>query len=103
MRKIMAVVLSVASLGVFAATGEASVARKLGATGELSPTAPQVRIQIGGRRDNYRRYNRYGGVRTERQTRIVSYGRRTFRETYLVRYFPDGRTQTVLVDRERVG
>lgn len=101
MRKLMAAVLSVASLGVFAGTGEANVTNNANiASGKLSPT-PQVRIQIGGRRRYDRRYDR--GYRTERRTRIVRYGRRTFRETYLVRYLPDGRTQTVLLDRERVG
>ncbi len=101
MRKIMAAVLAVASLGVFAVTGEGNVTRqKSVAMSEFSPNAPQVRIQIGQDRRWDRRYNR--NVRTERQTRIVRYGWRTYRETYLVRFFPDGRTQTTLIDRERI-
>ena len=101
MRKIMAVVLAAASLGIFSINGQGSESRKNVSMNEYSPNAPQVRIQIGRRHD--RDDDRYGRVRTERRTRVVRYGWRTYRETYLVRFFPDGRTQTVLVDRERIG
>ncbi|HUS11229.1 MAG TPA: hypothetical protein VMZ30_12255 [Pyrinomonadaceae bacterium] len=41
-------------------------------------------------------------VRTVRTTRIVRGGYRTYRETYLVRYFPNGRTDTTLISRQRI-
>jgi hypothetical protein len=32
----------------------------------------------------------------------VRYGRRVYRETYLVRSWPNGRTNTVLISRTRI-
>jgi hypothetical protein len=63
---------------------------------------PQIRVEIGQRRERWRgRYrNDYG--RTYVQTRYVRRGWSTFRETYQITYFPDGRTQTTLLDRVRV-
>jgi len=86
---------------------------------------PQIRIQVGRnrRRDrnrDWRDYNRdqrdynrdwrdnrgdrvgYGYGRTEVQTRLVQSGWHTYRETYEVRYLPDGQTQTTLISRVRV-
>ena len=60
-------------------------------------------------RDRYRdRYNRrydrrYDRRRTVTRSRYVRYGRRLYRETYLVTYWPNGRTNTRLISRERVG
>src|SRR5215216_7399027 len=51
--------------------------------------------------DRYgRRYNRR---RTVTRSRYVRYGRRLYRETYLVTYWPNGRTDTRLISRQRVG
>lgn len=52
------------------------------------------------------RYNRrYGNrrSRTVRRTRVVRYGRRVYRETYAVTYFANGRTNTRLISRTRIG
>jgi hypothetical protein len=60
-------------------------------------------------RDRYRdRYNRrydrrYDRRRTVTRSRYVRYGRRLYRETYLVTYWPNGRTNTRLISRQRVG
>jgi hypothetical protein len=62
---------------------------------------PQVRVEIG----QHRRWgDRYGNDyrRTYVQTRYVRRGWSTFRETYQITYFPNGRTQTTLIDRVRV-
>jgi hypothetical protein len=70
---------------------------------------PQLRIQIGRQRRRYRDWRRdenrgervgYGQVYTE--TRLVQRGFRTYRETYQVRYLPNGQTMTTLISRERV-
>jgi hypothetical protein len=37
------------------------------------------------------------------QSRLVRYGRRLYRETYLVTYWGNGRTDTRLISRTRVG
>ena len=63
---------------------------------------PQIRVQIGPRRGRQiRRNNRR--VRVVNQTRIVRVGRQRFRETIQIRYLPNGRTQTRVISRVRVG
>ncbi len=68
-------------------------------------TTPQIRIELGQRRRRYRRPPWARGERvgyTRTFTRVVRSGWRTFRETYEVRYLPNGRTQTRLISRVRV-
>jgi len=102
MRKILTLVLAIASLGFMGSWPEA--------TGSAVTKAnPQIQIQIGRRhrRDNRRDYRRdyrengYGIWNTT-ESRIVHDGWRTYRETYQVRHFPDGRTQMILISRDRV-
>jgi hypothetical protein len=95
MKKLLALTLTLASLGLFAAAAEAKPAAV-----SLSPAtinaAPQWRNQRRwGRRDNRR-------VRVVTQTRLVRFGRQLYRETYQVRYLPNGNTQTRLISRVRV-
>ena len=95
MKKLLTLTLALASfgfMGSFAETRANTVAK----------ANPQLRIQIG--RDRYRdRYrNRWRSDREFYQTRIVRYGFRTYRETYLVRYTPWGGTETTLISRERI-
>jgi hypothetical protein len=67
---------------------------------------PQVRIEVGpqrlygGRGWHRARGNRIAYGRTF--TRDVQRGWRLYRETYQVRYLPNGYTQTVLVSRVRL-
>lgn len=72
---------------------------------------PQVRIQIGQRRrhwrdrdrDRDRDYARGDRVGYGRMfTRDVRRGWHLYRETYQVRYLPNGMTQTVLISRVRI-
>jgi hypothetical protein len=37
------------------------------------------------------------------RSRVVRYGRRVFRETYVTRYYGNGRTDTRLISRTRIG
>ena len=61
---------------------------------------PQIRVQIGR---NNRRYNRrWNRVRTVTTTRVRRVGFRTYRETIRTTYLPNGRTRTVVVNRERI-
>jgi hypothetical protein len=53
------------------------------------------------RRDN-RRWDRRYNTRAVTRSRIVRYGRRLYRETYVVRYFPNGRVDTRLISRTRI-
>jgi hypothetical protein len=86
MKKLLALTLSLASVGFVASSTEANAAT----------VAPQVRVQIG----QGRRYNRR--VRVATQTRLVRSGRQVYRETYQIRYLPNGRTRTRLISRVRV-
>ena len=102
MRKLLTLVLLVASFG-FAGLGTEASANTLASVG-----TPQLRIQVGQRRYHRRwrnrefrgRGNAYG--RTITQTRLVRRGFATYRETYQIRYLPNGQTLTTLVSRVRV-
>jgi hypothetical protein len=106
MKKLLTIALAVASFGLVGLGSEAK------AETVFKPATPQFRIQIGPQRRNRRWRNRdlnrgervgYGYGRTITQTRLVQRGYRTYRETYQIRYFPNGQTQTTLVSRVRVG
>jgi|ERR1051326_314101 hypothetical protein len=100
MRRVLSLVLALASMGVFGAlTGSSNSAVALG------KTKPQIQIQIGRRRhwNPYYRNRVYMGnygYRTE--TRVVERRWGTFRETYQLRYLPDGSVQRILISRERI-
>jgi hypothetical protein len=99
MKKILALALSIASIGFTAATVEAkSVGASVspGITVASNAPAPQWRNQDRwGRRNNRR-------ARVYTQSRLVRYGRAIFRETYQIRVMPNGRTITRLISRVRV-
>ena len=99
MRKLLMSILLVASFG-FVGLGTEAKANTAAAVGE-----PQVRVQIGqrnNRRWRNREWRRYRNGRTYVQTRLVRRGYATYRETYRVRYFPNGETNTTLISRVRV-
>lgn len=92
MKKLLVLTLTLASFGFLGLGSGANEAQA------STVTTPQIRIELGSQRNRWRR-NR---VREIRQTRIVQRGWRRYRETYLVRYFPNGQTQTTLISRERI-
>jgi hypothetical protein len=90
MKKLLALTLSLASIG-FASSVEAKAgSASIGATVENSAAA-----QWGRNRGNRR-------VRVFHRTRIVRIGRRLYRETYQIRQFSNGRTTTRLISRVRI-
>jgi hypothetical protein len=99
MKKVLGMVLALASMGfVVSAEAKASdLSHQNSSTGAASPASQWQRDRY---RDRYygRRYNR----RTVTQSRYVRYGRRLYRETYLVTYWPNGRTDARLIRRTRV-
>jgi len=98
MKKLLALTLTLASLG-FLGLGTGTAEAK---TNAITNGTPQVRIQIGPRRHRDR-YDRYDyGYRTRTETRIVQRGWHTYRETYTVRYLPNGRIDTDLISRQRI-
>jgi len=96
MKKLLALTLTLASFGLLGLGSETAVAK----AGTLANASPQVQLRIGPQR--HRGWYRRNRVRTITQTRIVRRGFRTYRETYLVRYFGNGQTQTTLISRQRI-
>ncbi len=96
MKKLMALALTLASVGFVSTPAEAKVAGA-STSAAVATTASTVAPQWRNRR--WRRNSR---VRTVTQSRLVRVGRRVYRETYQIRYLPNGRTQTRLISRVRV-
>src|SRR5256885_17259077 len=102
MRKMLTLVLALASFGFMGSWSEAK-----GNAVTVTKANPQVQIRIGRRRhwdrDRYRREYRGNGygIWNTTETRIVHDGWRTYRQTYQGRQFPDGCNQKGLVNRER--
>src|SRR5438094_6869851 len=100
MKKLLTLTLALASLGFIGSWSETTA-------NAVTKANTQVQIRIGRRRHNDRDYrreysNRDYSIWNSIETRIVRDGWRTYRETYQVRHFPDGRTQMVFISRERV-
>ena len=99
MKKVLGIALAIASLGIgVSAEAKASDVSQQNSTVAASTTAQWQRDRNGRRYD--RRYNRQRSVT---RSRLVRYGRRLYRETYLVTYYGNGRTNTRLISRTRVG
>jgi len=98
MKKLLALILTSASLLLAVPEASTTVANANAAT------SPQIRVQIGRQRRyrdrDWRYRNEYG--RTVTQTRYVRRGWATYRETYQIRYLPNGMVQTNLISRVRV-
>lgn len=95
MKKLLVLILTLAG---FVGLGTGAAETK---AGTVTNVTPQIRVEIGRQRNRWPRD--YRRVRVTRQTRIVRYGWRTYRETYLVRFYPNGQTDTTLISRERIG
>jgi hypothetical protein len=98
MKKLLLTLLLLSSFSFVGSSNIASAATPVVGT-------PQVRIQIGKNRRRWRnrdwaRGERVGYGRTF--TRDVQRGWHLYRETYQVRYLPNGMTQTVLISRVRI-
>ncbi len=95
MRKFLAIALTLASVGFAASTAEAKAANPASSVA-AAPVAKAAPVAVQWRNRRNRR------VRVTTQSRLVRVGRRVYRETYQVRYLPNGRTQTRLISRVRV-
>lgn len=93
MKRLLGLALAVASIGVVGLGAEAKAV-------ESSTSSVTVASGAQWQRDRYGRGIRR---RTVRRTRIVRLGRRLYRETYVVRYLPNGRiVDTRLISRVRI-
>jgi hypothetical protein len=98
MRKLLGVTLALASLGFGGLSSGAKASESSANSATVLATGQNLQWERdrGGRRANRR------VVRTRTQSRVVRIGRRLYRETYLVSYLPNGRTNTRLVSRVRI-
>lgn len=103
MKRVLGIVFALLTLG-FVIPAEAKTAGSSYESATVAANAaPQWQTDRYGRRydrRNDRRYNRR--TRTYTRSRLVRYGRRVYRETYVVRQFGNGRTDTRLISRTRV-
>ena len=100
MKRLIAIAVALLSIGFVASSPEAKAADLANHNSTISASAAaQWQRDRYGRRYYDRRYNR----RTFTRSRVVRYGRRLYRETYLVRYLPNGRVNTRLINRVRIG
>jgi hypothetical protein len=99
MKRVLGITLALLSMG-FIVSAEAKPAdvSHQNSTVAASPAPQWQRDRYGRRYD--RRYNR---SRSVTRSRVVRYGRSIYRETYLVTYWPNGRTNTRLISRSRIG
>ena len=106
MKRVLGIALALLTLG-FVVPAEASTAEKSldNATVAATPVPQWQRDRYRQDRYGRNRYDRYDrrGTRAVTRSRIVRYGRQLYRETYVVRYFPNGRVDTQLISRSRIG
>ena len=98
MKKLLGLTLSLASIGFVASSAEAK-ATAPSASPAAAVAANAAAPQWGDRNRRWRNNRR---VRVTTQTRLVRRGRRVYRETYQIRYLPNGGTRTRLISRVRV-
>jgi hypothetical protein len=96
MKRVLGMILALASMG-FVVSAEAKTANTANEITVSANSAPQWQ------RNRYRNYRRYDRRRSVTRSRLVRYGRRVYRETYVITYWPNGRTDTRIVSRQRVG
>ncbi|HET6979435.1 MAG TPA: hypothetical protein VFI24_24090 [Pyrinomonadaceae bacterium] len=96
MKRLLGTALALLSIGfvVPAATNAAEVSNQNSTVTVAANAAPQWGRDRGRRYGNRRR--------SVTRTRLVRLGRRLYRETYVVTYWPNGRTDTRLISRTRV-
>ena len=97
MKRVLGITLALLSIGFVVPAAEAAEVSNQNSTVTVGAnSAPQYQRNRWGRRYNNRR-------RSVTRSRLVRYGRRLYRETYVVTYWPNGRTDTRLISRTRVG
>lgn len=97
MKRVLGIALALLTLG-FVVPAEAKTTTNINEiTTVAANAAPQWQRNRRWDRRNDRR-----GTRAVTRSRIVRVGRRVYRETYVVRYLPNGRVDTRLISRTRI-
>ncbi len=97
MKRILTLPLLLMTAVIFVPSAQAKTENAANLT--LNNTEAQIYRQ---NRRNRQIRNNQGRVRVVNQTRTVRRGRQLYRETYQIRYLPNGRTQTRLISRVRI-
>lgn len=92
MKKLVALAMIAGAVGITTVSAEA----KTNTTAAAEPVAQRMQRQTIRVRPNGR------VVRTVTRTRRVRVGRQLYRETYQIRYLPNGRTNIRVISRVRV-
>ena len=95
MKRILGIALALLTLG-FVVPAEAKTTEISHENATVAASSAPQWQRYGNRRYDRRR------ARTVTRSRLVRYGRRLYRETYVVRYYSNGRVDTLLVSRTRV-
>lgn len=102
-KRVLGIALAIISMG-FVVSAEAKTSDNSHLNTVAANAVPQWGRDRYDRRDDRRYDRRNDRRRTVTRSRYVRYGRRLYRETYLVTYRPNGRiVDTRLISRQRVG
>lgn len=96
MKRVLGIVFALLTLGFVVPAEAKTTANSHENATVAANSAPQYQRYRRDRYDNRRR------TRAVTRSRIVRVGRRVYRETYVVRYYPNGRVDTRLVSRTRI-
>ena len=102
-KKLLGFIFCVVTLATISSYGLASTGVSMSNSSSMSNTVnTQWPYWRRDDRDWRRRDRDRGRVRVEYRTQVVRRGWAVYRETYQVRYMPNGRVMTLLVDRDRI-
>jgi hypothetical protein len=102
MKRILAIAFALLTLGLVMPAEAKTTANSNEIATVAANAAPQWQRHRRWERRENRRYDRRYNTRAVTRSRIVRVGRRVYRETYVVRYFPNGRVDTRLISRTRI-
>jgi len=98
MKRVLGIAFALLTLGFVVPTEAKTTANSNEIATLAANAAPQWQRNRRWERRHDRRYN----TRAVTRSRIVRVGRRVYRETYVVRYLPNGRVDTRLISRTRI-
>jgi hypothetical protein len=102
MKRILGIAFALLTLGLVMPAEAKTTANSNEVATVAANAAPQWQRHRRWERRENRRYDRRYNTRAVTRSRIVRVGRRVYRETYVVRYFPNGRVDTRLISRTRI-
>ena len=102
MKRVLGIAFALLTLGFVVPTEAKTTANSNEIATVAANAAPQWQRNRRWERRENRRWDRRYNTRAVTRSRIVRVGRRVYRETYVVRYLPNGRVDTRLISRTRI-